>query len=169
VAVTAIELLRESGANVTEQDIREGLMCARWDGRMEEMRPGIFVDGAHNVDGIRAFLDSAGAITCQGRKLLLFGIVDDKQYRNIVKEILESRQFDAVYVSVLDTARSVSISELKTAFEDGKDNLGIIGLPIKYYSNVRDAMTDIISIRKSGDYVFAAGSLYLVGQIKSVI
>jgi dihydrofolate synthase/folylpolyglutamate synthase len=169
VAVTAIELLKESGADVTEQDIREGLLCARWDGRMEEMRPGIYVDGAHNVDGIRAFLDSVGAITCPGRKLLLFGIVDDKQYRNIVKEILESRQFDAIYVSVLDTARSVSISELKAAFEDGKDNLGIIGLPIKYYSNVRDAMTDVVIMRKSGDYVFAAGSLYLVGQIKSVI
>ena len=71
--------------------------------------------------------------------------------------------------AVLDTARSVSISELKAAFEDGKDNLGIIGLPIKYYSNVRDAMTDVVIMRKSGDYVFVAGSLYLVGQIKSVI
>ena len=55
------------------------------------------------------------------------------------------------------------------AFEDCKDELGIIGLPIKYYSNVRDAVTDVIAMRKSGDYVFAAGSLYLAGQIKSVI
>ena len=59
------------------------------------------------------------------------------------------------------------MSDLKSAFEDAKDELQIMGLPIKYYSNVRDAITDIITIRKSGDTVFAAGSLYLAGQIKS--
>ena len=85
----------------------------------------------------------------------------------MVNMILESRQFDAVYAAVLETSRSVMVSDLKTAFEDGKEELGIIGLPIKYYSNVRDAVTDIITIRKSGDLVFAAGSLYLAGQIKS--
>ena len=72
-------------------------------------------------------------------------------------------------MSALATERSVSVSDLKIAFEDSKDELGIIGLPIKYYSNVRDAVTDVIAMRKSGDYVFAAGSLYLAGQIKSVI
>ncbi len=169
VAVTCLEILRDKGAHISELDIREGLLSAKWDGRMEEMRPGIFVDGAHNLDGIEAFLDSVKEINCEGRKLLLFGIVGDKQYKDIVLEILKSRQFDAIYVSVLETDRSVSVSDLKTAFEDGKDELGIIGVPIKYYSNVRDAVTDIITMRKSGDYVFAAGSLYLAGQIKSLI
>ncbi len=169
VAVTCLEILRDKGAHISELDIREGLLSAKWDGRMEEMRPGIFVDGAHNLDGIEAFLDSVKEINCEGRKLLLFGIVGDKQYKDIVLEILKSRQFDAIYVSVLETDRSVSVSDLKTAFEDGKDEQGIIGVPIKYYSNVRDAVTDIITMRKSGDYVFAAGSLYLAGQIKSLI
>ncbi len=169
VAIACIEMLRDFGAKVTELDIREGLLTAKWDGRMEEVRPGVYVDGAHNLDGITAFLESVGTITCQGRKLLLFGIVSDKQYPDIVREILRSRQFDAVYVAVLETERSVSISDLKSVFEDARDELGIIGLPVRYYSNVQDAMTDIITIRKSGDSVFACGSLYLVGQIKAVI
>ena len=169
VAVTCLEILRDKGARITELDIREGLLSAKWDGRMEEMRPGIYVDGAHNLDGIEAFLESVCEINCDGRKLLLFGIVGDKQYKDIVLEILKSRQFDAIYVAVLETERSVSVSDLKTAFEDSKDELGIIGVPIKYYSNVRDAMTDIITMRKSGDFVFAAGSLYLAGQIKTLI
>ncbi|MBQ7613748.1 MAG: bifunctional folylpolyglutamate synthase/dihydrofolate synthase [Butyrivibrio sp.] len=169
VAVTCLELLCDMGARITEPDIREGLLSAKWDGRMEEVRPGIYVDGAHNIDGIEAFLDSAKEIECQGRKILLFGIVGDKQYKDIVLDILKSRLFDSIYVAVLETSRSVSVSDLKIAFEDSKDELGIIGVPIKYYSNVRDAMTDIITMRKSGDYVFAAGSLYLAGQIKSLI
>ncbi len=169
VAVTCLEVLRDSGAEISELDIREGLLTAKWDCRMEELRPGVFVDGAHNLDGIEAFLESAEAIECQGRKRLLFGIVGDKQYKDIIYEILKRKVFDAIYAVVLETNRSVDLSDLKISFEDSKDQLGIIGLPIKYYSNVRDAITDVIAMRKSGDCVFAAGSLYLAGQIKSVI
>ena len=169
VAVTCLEILRDKGANISELDIREGLLTAKWDCRMEEMRPGVYVDGAHNLDGIEAFLDSAEDIGCDGRKMLLFGIVGDKQYKDIIREILKRGIFDSIYVMALATSRTVSTSDLKIAFEDCKDELGIIGLPIKYYSNVRDAVTDVIAMRKSGDYVFAAGSLYLAGQIKSLI
>lgn len=169
VAVTALEVLRDMGAKISELDIRQGLLSAKWEGRMEELRPGIYVDGAHNLDGIEAFLETVSDIECEGKKVLLFGIVGDKQYKDIILEILKSGQFEAIYVAVLETARSVSVSDLKIAFEDSKDELGIIGLPIKYYTNVRDAVTDVITMRKSGDLVFAAGSLYLVGQIKSLL
>ena len=169
VAVTALEILRDSGADISELDIREGLLSAKWSGRMEEMRPGIYVDGAHNIDGIQAFLDSVSRISCEGKKQLVFGIMSDKLYKDIISMILKSGLFDSIYVTILESDRSVSMSDLKIAFEDCKDELGIIGLPIKYYSNVRDAVTDVIAMRKSGDYVFAAGSLYLAGQIKSVI
>lgn len=169
IAVAALEVLRDQGADISELDIREGLLSAKWEGRMEEVRPGVFVDGAHNIDGISAFINSSSEIGCDGRKLLLFGIVDDKQYRDIIARILESHQFDSIFVSVLETSRSVSVSDLKAAFEDAKEELGIIGVPVKYYSNVRDAITDIITVRKSGDMVFAAGSLYLAGQIKEML
>ena len=169
IAVAALEVLRDQGADISELDIREGLLSAKWEGRMEEVRPGVFVDGAHNIDGISAFLNSSSEIGCDGRKLMLFGIVDDKQYRDIIARILESHQFDSIFVSVLETSRSVSVSDLKAAFEDAKEELGIIGVPVKYYSNVRDAITDIITVRKSGDMVFVAGSLYLAGQIKEML
>lgn len=169
VAVAALEILRDKGADISELDIRDGILSAKWEGRMEEVRPGVYVDGAHNTDGISAFIESVSDISCEGKKMLLFSMVDDKQYKSIIKEILKCRQFDSINVAVLETARSVSMAELKGAFEDAKDELGIIGIPIKYYSNVRDAVTDIITMRKSGDVVFAAGSLYLVGQIKSII
>ncbi|WP_242840780.1 bifunctional folylpolyglutamate synthase/dihydrofolate synthase [Butyrivibrio proteoclasticus] len=169
IAVTAAEILRDNGAEITELDIRDGLISAKWDGRMEEVRPGIYVDGAHNVDGIDAFLDSVHGISADGKKILLFGIVGDKQYRDIVSMILKSKEFDQIFVAVLGTERSVTVSDLKGAFEDAKEEENIIGLPIKYYSNVRDAITDIITVRKSGDLVFAAGSLYLAGEIKGIV
>ncbi len=169
VAVETVEILRGLGAEISELDIREGLLAAKWEGRMEEIRPGIYMDGAHNIDGITAFLESIRDIECSGRKLMLFGIVSDKQYKEIVQEILKTNQFEQIYVAVLETSRSLSVSDLKGAFEDAKEELGIFGVPVKYYSNVRDAITDIITNRKSGDMVFAAGSLYLAGQIKGML
>lgn len=169
LAVETVGILRGLGADISELDIREGLLSAKWEGRMEEVRPGIYVDGAHNIDGIMAFLESIKNMNCSGRKLMLFGIVSDKQYNEIVRSILEAREFEQIYVAVLETSRSLSVSDLKGAFEDAKDELGIIGVPVKYYSNVRDAITDIITNRKSGDMVFAAGSLYLAGQIKGML
>ena len=169
LAVETVGILRGLGTKISEFDIREGLLSAKWEGRMEEVRPGIYVDGAHNIDGITAFLESIKDISCSGRKLMLFGIVSDKQYKEIVRSILGSREFEQIYVAVLETSRSLSVSDLKGAFEDAKDELGVIGVPVKYYSNVRDAITDIITNRKSGDMVFAAGSLYLAGQIKGML
>ncbi|WP_029232384.1 bifunctional folylpolyglutamate synthase/dihydrofolate synthase [Butyrivibrio sp. VCB2006] len=169
VAVATLEILRDNGAEISELDIREGLMATKWEGRMEEVRPGVYVDGAHNIDGITAFLDCIEHMECSGRKLMLFGIVSDKQYKEIVQEILKRDQFEGIYVAVLETSRSLSVSDLKGAFENAKDELGIFGVPVKYYSNVRDAVTDIITSRKSGDMVFAAGSLYLAGQIKGML
>ncbi len=169
LAVETVGILRGLGTEISELDIREGLLSAKWEGRMEEVRPGIYVDGAHNIDGITAFLESIKNMNCSGRKLMLFGIVSDKQYKEIVRSILEAREFEQIYVAVLETSRSLSVSDLKGAFEDAKDELGIIGVPVKYYSNVRDAITDIITNRKSGDMVFAAGSLYLAGQIKGML
>lgn len=169
LAVTASELLRDKGAEISELDIREGLISAKWEGRMEEIRPGIYIDGAHNIDGMEAFLDTVREIPSEGRKLLLFGIVGDKQYKDIIGKILLSGEFDAIYVAVLETSRSVSVADLKTAFEDCKEENHIFGVPIKYYTNVRDAITDIVTVRKSGDIVFGAGSLYLAGQIKAIM
>ncbi len=169
LAVETAGILRGLGTEISELDIREGLLSAKWEGRMEEVRPGIYVDGAHNIDGITAFLESIKDMNCSGRKLMLFGIVSDKQYKEIVRSILAAREFEQIYVAVLETSRSLSVSDLKGAFEDAKDELGIIGVPVKYYSNVRDAITDIITNRKSGDMVFVAGSLYLAGQIKGML
>ena len=168
MAVTAAEVLECNGADIEELDIREGLLMAKWEGRMEEIRPGIFVDGAHNVDGIDAFLSSVKEIPAEGRKMLLFGIVGDKQYKDIIERLLLSGEFESIYVAVLETVRSVSVSDLKTAFEECKEAHQIFGMPVKYYTNVRDAITDIITVRKKGDLVFAAGSLYLAGQIKTM-
>ena len=167
IAIMCARALNDMGIGIADEDISFGLKKAKWGGRMELILPGIYVDGAHNVDGMEAFLESVCNVPCNGKRHLLFGAVADKQYHLMIRQILKSGLFDHVSVSVLDTGRSVSESQLKSAIQSETDNLGEeTNIRFSYYTSVRDALMDIITDRKSEDVVFVAGSLYLVGQVR---
>ncbi len=134
---------------------------------MELILPGIYVDGAHNVDGMEAFLESARNVPCDRHRYLLFGAVSDKQYHLMIRQILDSKIFDRIYISVLETSRTVSESQLRAAIQSETSRLEVKPeIQFFYYGSVRDALMDILTERGAGDVVFAAGSLYLVGQVR---
>lgn len=167
IAIMCTRALMDMGVNITEEDIRFGLRKAKWGGRMELVLPGIYVDGAHNCDGMEAFLDSVSEIPCGGHRYLLFGAVSDKQYHLMIRQILEKNLFDRVFISVLETSRTVSEAQLKAAIESETARLERdINTRFFYYGSVRDALMEILTERGVGDVVFAAGSLYLVGQVR---
>ena len=80
----AAELIR-AGFAITEENIREGLLSARWEGRMEEALPGVYLDGAHNEDGISRFIEAAKAVLRGKKATLLFAAVSDKDYTAMVR------------------------------------------------------------------------------------
>ena len=84
----AAELIR-AGFAITEENIREGLLSARWEGRMEEALPGVYLDGAHNEDGISRFIEAAKAVLRGKKATLLFAAVSDKDYTAMVRELAE--------------------------------------------------------------------------------
>ena len=170
IAIMCARALRDMGVNITDDDISYGLKKAKWGGRMELILPEIYVDGAHNVDGMEAFLDCAGEVPCDRRRILLFGAVADKQYHLMIRQILEAGLFDVICVSVLETGRSVSESQLRAAFESEMRHAdGSRDIRFSYYTSVRDALMDIITDKGPGDVVYAAGSLYLVGQVRETL
>ncbi|WP_049945987.1 bifunctional folylpolyglutamate synthase/dihydrofolate synthase [Butyrivibrio sp. LC3010] len=167
IAIMCTRALRDMGVAITDDDISYGLRKAKWGGRMELILPGMYVDGAHNVDGMEAFLECVKKIPCDKKRTLLFGAVADKQYHLMIKQILQSGLFDRICVSVLETGRSVSESQLRAAFEaELRHFKEKPDIRFSYYTSVRDALMEIITDRGAGDVVFAAGSLYLVGQVR---
>ena len=170
ISIMCTRALRDLGIKISEDDIRFGLKKAKWGGRMELILPGIYVDGAHNVDGMDAFLESAKEVPCNRHRFLLFGAVSDKQYHLMIRKILESRLFDRVYIAVLDTSRSASESQLRAAIESETSRFeDAMNIRFSYYDGVKDALMDILTDRGAGDVVFAAGSLYLVGQVRETL
>ena len=174
--------LRTLGFHVSDENIRKAVEGAFWEGRMEEIAQDFYVDGAHNADGIEAFLQTAEGFSCS-KKLLLFGVVDDKDYHTMIDDILGSGQFCEIAVTGLRTGRSVSEEDLITAFDDEKKSLEAednTNCNISFYERAdeavnyllgkRDEIANTQNIRATDKpLIFAAGSLYLVGQIKELM
>lgn len=188
LAIAAARLLDGQGFRVPEKSIREGICKAVWPGRMESIAPRFYVDGGHNDDGIHAFLASVSAMAAAeqgGHRVLLFSAVRDKQYGKELRAIAASGLFGEIVTAPLEDPRGASGGELQGAVRSalavvrGKAAADLTGdstilydtdeLPeVTQYACVRDAAAALMERLRSEPQtiVFAAGSLYLAGELE---
>jgi dihydrofolate synthase / folylpolyglutamate synthase len=58
LAIETIQyLIQRKQYRVEQRHILQGLKKAFWPGRLEELTPGILIDGAHNIEGIQTLVD----------------------------------------------------------------------------------------------------------------
>ena len=162
LAVRALEVLNgklmqepEAAKRITREAIEEGLSAAHWSGRMEEVLPGVLLDGAHNEDGVHAFLESVRHDGCEGRRSLLFSVVSDKRAGRMAEQILESGLFSRIVAAPMKSGRSLTREQLDEIWM-GQAEL---------YDSPEKAFDTLIREKGKKDMVYAAGSLYLVGQL----
>lgn len=163
LALTAIEELE---MKIAKETMQSGIERCKWEGRMEEILPGVFLDGAHNEDGIDAFVTSVKEDGCKGKRWLLFSAVADKEYKIMKDKLVESDLFDCVYASPLKTARGISRDELEKIFaEKSLENI-VTDRKVGIFDSAYEGFGKILSLKKDEDFVYVTGSLYLVGEIK---
>ena len=160
-ALTAFEVLF-SGNKIQCVKMQEAIQDAKWPGRMEEIATDIYVDGAHNADGIKAFLDSVAIMETGRKKFLLFSAVSDKEYKDMIRQVETSGLFDTYIVATIEDERGLSGEQIEEcfAFDEGKD--------IYLCESVQDAYEKAVSLKGDG-VLFIAGSLYLAGEVKALL
>jgi len=156
IAITVAEQLWQE--DVTPY-VMEGIASMHWEGRMEEVLPGVFFDGAHNEDGIEAFLTSVKHDNCKGSRSLLFSVVQDKEYPKMADRIMDSGLFSKIYTAPIASERSVSREALEEMFS--KD-----GVRVYCFDTPQEALLRMFDDRGTADCLYVAGSLYLIGQLK---
>lgn len=162
LAILAIKALNDS--KITDDIILKSIKETKWAGRMEEVLPSIYVDGAHNEDGIKAFIESFKNMPhLSGKLKLIFSVVSDKDYDAMIKMIKEIDLFSEVYVCTIESKRALSLDKLKGAFKDYPDD------KVFFYEKLEDAFINATKEFTKEDELYITGSLYLVGQIKSDI
>ena len=164
LAVRTVEVLTERcRIRVTGEQLARGLAGTRWPGRMEEILPGVFVDGAHNEDGVRKFVDTVSEIGKETPVCLLFSAVNDKDYHEMIREIQLRLHPEFVVTTQVGGKRAADPWELKTLFEQmGCRDTTAFEDPVQ-------AFRFALEHKKKDSILFCAGSLYLVGIIEKVI
>ena len=153
--------LRKAPLQLTQEMLKIGAASCFWPGRMEEVLPEVYVDGAHNEDGIRAFLESVAADGHKGGRHLLFGVVQDKDYPDMLHRIVKSGLFDRLSITHLKSDRTASLDKLEQVLA------ACCALPAAEYASVTEALETILAEREPETRIYIAGSLYLVGEVKA--
>ena len=161
LAVRALLLLEDD--RITLPAIRAGVRKMAWEGRMEEILPSVYLDGAHNIDGIRAFLETVSAHPCAGRRKLLYSVVRDKKYQAVTEAIALSGLFDEIGLVALTDARALPLAVLEDSFRQ------YTGFTCKAYKDLATAFGELVQDREDKDEVYIVGSLYLAGEIKALL
>lgn len=162
IALQVLSVLDSQQVWNTER-IRKDIEETVWEGRMEEIENNIYLDGAHNPDGIQKFLETAAALKGSGRMYLLFGAVCEKDYEQMIQEICSAGCFDGYVITRIHNHRALNCDIMKNEFNKYTDK------PVYVRCDNRDAYTFARALLGENDILLCAGSLYLVGAIKELI
>ena len=158
-ALTAARLLAQRGFPVNDAAIVRGLAAVRWPGRLERLqdRPAVYLDGTHNPAGARelvAFWEEH----FHGRRIYL------------VYATLRDKAVDEVTGLLFPHACKVILTQSHQPRSLGAEALaevaGHLAPAFEVVSDPGAALERALKLAEPEDIVFAAGSLYLVGDLR---
>lgn len=163
VALNTIEILCElENISIDINIMEKSLQDVKWIGRLEVLgkKPTILIDGAHNIDAIRALRKNVEKYFKYNKIYLLLGILADKQVQEMIEEITPIAE--KVYALTPHSERAELSEDLKNEIE--KCNSNVVAL-----ENYEEALLLAIKEADEEDLVLISGSLYMIGDMRKII
>jgi len=161
LVLAACELLIKNHLNLTLTNIKDGLEQNRWPGRLEivSSSPLILLDGAHNFIAARHLARYLSENLSDRNITLIIGILDDKPYKAILKDLLPLCQKVILTRPKID--RALAPEKLYPVAQKIISDIHII-------PDVDKAIIYAIENASPKDVICIAGSLYVVGEAKEL-
>ncbi len=160
VALCTLELLGPAGFPVREYAVRKGLASVQWPARLELVRkpgkPLILIDGAHNPDGAAALVAYLKNHFLNRKKVLVFGVMKDKDFKEMLEELLPVVQHTIL------TRPEINRAALPA--DVARHAPGALISP-----TVADALERAFTMAEEHDLVIVTGSFYTVGEAKKLL
>lgn len=158
LALCVIEILSRKGFIVRESDVCGALKYVTWQGRLEMVRerPLVFLDGAHNVSGIRAIAQFLMSRYRDRRKVLVFGVMKDKEYGRMLEEL-----GSCVDMAIL--TRPVTDRALAPEAMKGCTRNTIV------VKDTKSALEEARRLTGEKDLILVTGSFYTIGEAKQAV
>ncbi len=159
VAITAIELLREKGYEISDENIFDGLKNVKWPGRFEILgeNPVFVLDGAHNPHGMRATAASLKEHFGDRKIVFVVGAMADKDVKGMMSMLIPlAESFVAVKP---DNPRAMEAEKLAQL-------LSQLGAKAESASSVFLGVRSALDRAGKKGIVACLGSLYFSGEIR---
>ena len=164
-AFSVIKVLKNQGFEISEEALLKGMEESINPGRLEvvQFEPLVVLDGAHNLEGIKALVKSIKQLFLDRRILMVCGFSLDKPYKKMIKELGPYAEEMIMTTASQSRVGGVDIQELVNSTESfGIKCIGIIkaGEAVKY------ALEKSKAYKKS--MILICGSLYLIGEVRNI-
>lgn len=163
VALNVIDYLNDIKiTNISEEHIKKGLLETNWPGRIEKIseNPMVIIDGAHNEEGAKSLSDSIDKYFKDKNKILVIGMLEDKDIDSVLSLLIP--KFNKVIATTPNNPRAIDANKLKEKIDNY--NVDVTCKP-----NIKDAIDYALEISNEEDIIISAGSLYMIGNIRTII
>ncbi|MCC5890894.1 MAG: bifunctional folylpolyglutamate synthase/dihydrofolate synthase [Alkalibacterium sp.] len=163
-AVLAIEtarILRGKGYTIEASAVKNGLMKAKWPGRMEKIseEPTVIIDGAHNPEGIEHLKNNLLRLFPDDKLIFVVGMMKDKAYMEMIRTVFP--QAKKILAVSPDPYRGFDA-------EETAQKIVSEGIPAKAFESVESVINNLKTSAQSDDKIVVFGSLYLIGEFRTI-
>ena len=150
---TFLLFIASIGERVEEEFVRQALKKTHWAGRLERIRPQIYLDGAHNLPALTRLVEFIQEKIQQGYQVrILFGALKRKDYQGMLGYL--SEQLPQVELKVTGFDYQGSLDEKDVA---GYDLISSYG----------DFIREFEEKANDQDLLFVTGSLYFISEVRA--
>ena len=150
---TFLLFMASRGEGVEEELVRQALKETHWAGRLERIRPHIYLDGAHNLPALTRLVEFIQGKIQQGYRVqVLFGALKRKDYQGMLGYL--TKQLPQVELKVTGFDYQGSLDE--------KDVAGYDLIP--FYG---DFISEFEEKANNQNLLFVTGSLYFISEVRA--
>ena len=152
---TFLLFMREEKEVVDEQAVRQALEKTHWAGRLERIRPQIYLDGAHNLPALTRLVEFIKEKEQEGyRPQILFGALKRKDYQGMLGYLTEKLPQVELKVTGFD-------------YQGSLDETDVTGYDI--VPSYREFISNFEARADAQDLLFVTGSLYFISEVRGYL
>ncbi|VMV48811.1 dihydrofolate synthetase [Streptococcus pneumoniae] len=152
---TFLLFMRKGKETVDEQAVRQALAKTHWAGRLERIRPQIYLDGAHNLPALTRLVEFIKEKEQEGyRPQILFGALKRKDYQGMLGYLNENLPQVELKVTGFD-------------YQGALEETDVIGYDV--IPSYREFISSFEARADAQDLLFITGSLYFISEVRGYL
>lgn len=167
VAIDALLTMRAKGWTIPDEAIEEGIAEMAWPGRFEVVgtRPLTILDGSHNLQGVRALVQTFKEVLPHVRPIFITGMLSDKDHKAMVRTIMP---LASAFVTVTpESPRALSTYELANEITAIAREKGMRRTVVVPADNEDQAVLAARELAGDSGVICYFGSLYSVSSMRA--